>query len=83
VCVQANPDLMIEEKDMIRAMGLIKGDLDPGIFFDVETMEKLYNAFSKEPEEWFAKHSKREEFATDESAEFPPAPELRDKSLLV
>lgn len=81
--MQADPGIMIEEKDLIRAMGLIKGDLDPGMFFDAETMENLSKAFAKEPAEWFDKHSEREKFATDEAADFPPAPSVRDKTILV
>ena len=81
--LQADPDIMLEEKHLIRAMGLIKGDLDPGMFFDEETMTKLSEAFSKEPDEWFEQHSSREKFATDEAADFPSAPDVRDKTLLV
>lgn len=81
--MQANPDIMIEEKDLMRAMGLIKGDLDPGMFFDTKTMEHLHKAFSKESDEWFDKHSKREKFASDEDAEFPPSPDVKDKTVLV
>lgn len=74
---------MIEEKDLMRAMGLVKGDLDPGMFFDVETMQNLSKAFSKEPKQWFDKQRSKEEFATDEAADFPPAPDVRDKTVLV
>lgn len=81
--LQADPDLYIEHKDLIRAMGLIKGDLDPGMFFDKETMENLSKAYSKEPEEWFDKHKKRQAFASDEGADFPPAPDVKDRTVLV
>jgi hypothetical protein len=73
----------MEEKDLARAMCLVKGDLDPGMFFDEVTLERLSKTFAKEPKEWFDKYMKREKYATDMAAEFPPAPDVRDKTLLV
>lgn len=73
---------MVEEKALTRALGLVKGDLDPGMFFNHETLKRISEAFKDESDEWFNKHKERERFATDEDAPFPSQPDLRDKTVL-
>lgn len=80
--MQADADVMVEEKALTRAIGLVKGDLDVGLFFNQETLKRISAAFKDEPDEWFEKHNQRENFATDEAAAFPTKPDLRDKTVL-
>lgn len=82
VCVQADPQVMVEEKALTRAVGLVKGDLDPGLFFDHEMLKRISEAFKDESDEWFDKQEQREAYATDEAAPFPPKPDLQDKTVL-
>lgn len=72
----------MEEKALARAVGLVKGDLDPGMFFNQETLKRISDAFKDESKEWYEKHEERERFATDEAAPFPSQPDLRDKTVL-
>lgn len=81
--VQANPDVSVDEKALVRAMGLVKGDIDVGMFFNRDTLKDISEAFKDESEEWFEKVKERERFATDTDAPFPSPPDLKDKVVIV
>lgn len=77
--LQASADLLVEEKALARAAGLVKGDVDPGVFFDADTLRNIAEAFGDESDAWFARRRTSEAYASEELAPFPSQPDLRDK----
>jgi hypothetical protein len=81
--LQAKPDMYVPEKHLVRAIGLVKGDIDPGMFFDAETLVHIARVFEKQSQEWLKKRAEVEAFGTKEEAPFPSQPDLADKVVVV
>jgi hypothetical protein len=77
--VQADTDFLVEEKELARAVGLVKGDVDPGVFFDADTLRHIADTFAGQSNQWMAQRRSSEAFASREDAPFPAKPDLRDK----
>lgn len=81
--LQAQPKMYVAEKHLVRAIGLVKGDIDPGMFFNSETLEHIARVFERQSQEWLKKRAEVEAFGTKEKAPFPSQPDLADKVVVV
>jgi hypothetical protein len=75
--------MLVAEKEIARAVGLVKGDVDPGVFFDSATLRHIADAFGDRSDAWYAQRRSSEAFAVDEGAPFPSQPDLSDKVVSV
>jgi len=73
----------VEEKALVRAIGLLKGESDPGMFFDAATLRTISEQFSQQSEGWRRYRESIERYASDEHAAFPEKPNLSEKALVV
>jgi hypothetical protein len=80
---QARENMHIEEKALVKAIGLVKGDVDPGIFFDEETLKSLSQRLAARSEELSQLYNARDVFSRDFSAPFPAKPDLKKPALVV
>lgn len=73
----------MEEKALVRAIGLVKGDIDPGVFFDAATLRNISDKFGKQSEAWRRYRESLDSYATDAAAPFPEKPDLSERALVV
>jgi hypothetical protein len=75
--------MYVKGKELVRAIGLVKGNIDPGVFFDAETLRSLSQRFDAKSEKWSQAYKARDAFSTDASAPFPAKPDFEDAVLVV
>jgi hypothetical protein len=81
-CVQAEPGMFVEEKALARAVGLVRGDTDPGLFFDARALATIKKKFGGLPAAWRDAQGKKLAYAKEDDAPFPPAPTLREPAVI-
>ena len=47
-------EFLVEEKAILPMVGILRGDIDAGMFFDAATLKRLKAFYSKQSKEWFA-----------------------------
>ena len=81
--MQAKAHMHVEEKALVRAIGLVKGDIDPGMFFDAATLRTISDKFGRQSAEWRRYRESLDNYATDEAAPYPERPDLAEPALVV
>ena len=80
---EASEGFMVDEKALLRAAGLVKGDIDPGLLLSRDAMAAQAALFREQSDAWFAAQAAKDAYATHEAAPFPTKPDLRDKVVAV
>lgn len=80
--VQVQDGVRIKERDLAKAIGLVRGELDPGLFFDAEALDNISRVFGGLPKAWHKAQREKLDYGNSVDAPWPSQPNLEQPALV-
>ena len=73
----------MDAKAAVKAVSLVRGDIEPGFLFDKSALETIEAKLSALPESWHTRQKTREAYNADPLAPWPERPDLTEPVLMM